>query len=353
MVNEKRVLLGDFISDIIIEQIASQFAEMISNGIINKNHSNDETKKIFKLSLQNLPVDEDKITYECIDVFTDKKRSKNDINNKKRENIICSIINKDIPDKYYKDSSEWYNLKNQTELFINKLCEENYITSINDVKCTIKGGRTNHYDFKININNEKDFMVEFKFNSSCVNNTPQFVSPMKPSQYLDGSYEDHYYDGYFRELSKLYKLPLPTKEQYLKCIHSPKPSYLKDYQEKYYRGCVKSSKYSGKENDVDFYETSKKISRTSIVDFILKYNLKNDKLTEYLLETQKNKYYMLYKDGHIHMETIKIDDFIITETIKEPEKNRYIAKTRSGKNLKILLRWKNGNGIAFPSFQIS
>jgi hypothetical protein len=30
-----------------------------------------------------------------------------------------------------------------------------------------------------------------------------------------------------------------------------------------------------------------------------------------------------------------------------------MAKTKSDRNIKILLRWKNGNGIAFPSFQIS
>ena len=62
---------------------------------------------------------------------------------------------------------------------------------------------------------------------------------------------------------------------------------------------------------------------------------------------------MLYKDGKINLETINLDDYIITEIIKDPNKNRYIAKTKSGKHLKILLRWKNGNGIAFPSFQIS
>ena len=35
------------------------------------------------------------------------------------------------------------------------------------------------------------------------------------------------------------------------------------------------------------------------------------------------------------------------------KKSRYIAKTKTNGNLIILLRWKNGNGIAFPSFQIS
>ena len=62
---------------------------------------------------------------------------------------------------------------------------------------------------------------------------------------------------------------------------------------------------------------------------------------------------MLYKDGKFYLETINLDDYIITAITKDSKNNRYIAKTKSDRNLKILLRWKNGNGIAFPSFQIS
>jgi len=76
-------------------------------------------------------------------------------------------------------------------------------------------------------------------------------------------------------------------------------------------------------------------------------------LTEYLLETQKNKYYMFYKNNNIYLETVNQDNYIITSYIKDPDKQRYMATTKSGNILKILLRWKNGNGIAFPSFQIS
>ena len=41
---------------------------------------------------------------------------------------------------------------------------------------------------------------------------------------------------------------------------------FKKHQEKYYMGCKDSSKYSGYENDINFYEQSKKISRNSIKD---------------------------------------------------------------------------------------
>lgn len=293
------------------------------------------------------------ITYNCINAFINKNRSNNDNNNKIRENIIVCIINNNIPEEYYRFSLRWSKLKNTIDLFVKQLCNIKCIPYIDSIVCIHKAGRCHHYDFKLIINNSIEFMVEFKFNVSCVDNTPQFVSPMKPSQYLDSSYEEYYYDYYFTTLVNTYNLPLPTKEDYLKYIHSPKPKCLQEHQIKYYRGCSKSSKYSGNKNDEEFYESSKTLSNNSISTFISKFGVNQDKLTEYLLDTQKNKYYMLYKDGRIYLDIINLNDYIITEITKDPSKYRYIAKTKSGKNLKILLRWKNGNGIAFPSFQIS
>jgi hypothetical protein len=258
-----------------------------------------------------------------------------------------------IPIEYYTYSLRWKNLKKEIHVFIKKLCEINDIKKVENIECIHKAGRGNHYDFKLIINKVEEFMIEFKFNASRVDETPQFVSPMKPSQYLDSSYEEYYYDNYFITLSNRFNLSIPTKEEYLKEIHSPKPTCVKTHQEKYYKGCRASSKYSGNEDDITFYENSKKMSNESISSFIIKNGLKEEKLSEYLIETQKNKYYMLYKNGKLNLETIKLDNYIITEVVKQPIYNRYIANTKSGRSLKILLRWKNGNGIAFPSFQIS
>lgn len=306
-----------------------------------------------KNKLEPIECRSDKIKYIDINVFKCKNRSKNDSNNKKRENIISCIINNKIPEEYYTSSLSWSSLKNETFIYIEKLCKNRDITCINTIECIHKAGRGHHYDFKLIINNSEEFMLEFKFNASVVNDAPQFVSPMKPSQYLDSSYEEYYYNNYFIYLVNDYKLNLPKKEEYMKHLHSTKPQCLKEHQEKYYRGCIKSSKYSGEENDINFYESSKKASHDSIKNFISNYDINKDKLTKYLLETQINKYYMLFKDGKFYLETINLDNYIIAEIIKEPEKNRYIAKTKSNRILKILLRWKNGNGIAFPSFQIS
>jgi hypothetical protein len=293
------------------------------------------------------------IIYNDINLFTTNTiRANNDINNKKREQLIEYIINNKIPEHYYK-SSKWKNLKNEINTFIKNICEIKNITCCNKIQCICKAGRGHHYDFKIEINDNIEIYVEFKFNADCVKDIPQFVSPMKPSQYLESCYEEYYYDNYLKEILEEYNLPLPKREEYLKQIHSTNPCCLKEIQQKYYSGCKKSSQYLNNTNDIEFYEKMKKISSESIATFISQNKLDDKKLTNYLLNTQKGKYYMLYKNNKIYLQTINQDDYIITSVINEPHKYRYVAITKTGKQINILLRWKNGNGIAYPAFQIS
>ena len=293
------------------------------------------------------------IKYEDINAFNISTKNNNDYNNKKRESIICSIINNKIPNDYYKYSFRWYKLKTEINSYIVKLCKNKNITIINNIECIYKAGRKHHYDFQIIINKNIIFNVEFKFNVEYVSETPQFVSPMKPSQYLEKSYEEYYYDNYLINIINEYDFLLPTKEEYLNKIHSTNPKCISKLQNKYYNGCEKSSKFTGNENDINFYNKLKEVSKKSIKDFITEYDLKIDKLSSYLLESQENKYYMLYKNSNIYLQTINPDNYIITNYKKEPELQRYTAITKTGLEMKILLRWKNGNGIAYPAFQIS
>ena len=76
-------------------------------------------------------------------------------------------------------------------------------------------------------------------------------------------------------------------------------------------------------------------------------------LNTYLRSTQEGKNYMLYKNGVFKYEIVDIDHYEIVSVERAPERSSYIATTKTGKKMKILLRWKNGNGIAFPAFQIS
>jgi hypothetical protein len=120
----------------------------------------------------------------------------------------------------------------------------------------------------------------------------------------------------------------------------------------YYQGCSRSSKYiADNKKAISFYTSCNEISNQCITQFIKETELDIEKLNQYLIQSQDEKIYLLYKKGKFHLQTFSIDDYIIKSYKKES--NRYIATTRTNKKLKILLRWKNGNGIAFPAFQIS
>lgn len=334
---------------------------MISSEKLNSILLIQKRFRIWKKTINTLkPVVYNKqtIDFNSIYLFMGKNqsKSKNDKHNKIRESIIECIINDNIPKQYYRLSLRWSNIKKGIYTYIETLCREKNIDNIYHIECIHKGGRIHKYDFMViisTLNRTYEFKIEFKFNTSNVKDTPQFVSPMKPSQYLESSYEEYYYNNYFIQLIKQYNLELPEKETYLKEIHSSYPDCLKAHQEKYRQGCKKSKAFSNLKNDIDFYNTSKKLSRDSISSFISSNTLNQGKLTDYLLESQKDKYYMLYKNGTFYLETINNDNYIITDVTNEPKKNRYIAQTKSGIFLNILLRWKNGNGIALPSFQIS
>jgi len=288
--------------------------------------------------------------------FLISQRKTNDKNNKIRERIICDIINNSVPPEYFA-IPEWLSLKTAIYNYLNILNGNAYYSR---VECQQKGGRKFNYDFNIifytpDTEMPSAYNVEFKFNVSSINQTPQFVSPVNPSQYMSLSYENYFFEYYLPLLADFSGFPLPTKETYMKEIHSTTPQCMKLYQDLYYNGCKSSSRFTNEERAIAFYEKSKELSAQSIRRFIEIADIKTDILSKYLQESQKNKTYMLYSKGEIIFEKTNMDDYLLDASsyIKNPAKSRFEFTTISGKHIQVLLRWKNGNGIAFPSFQIS
>jgi hypothetical protein len=125
------------------------------------------------------------------------------------------------------------------------------------------------------------------------------------------------------------------------------------YQTMYYNGCSSSKKYTNNEKDIQFYELAKKISKECITNFINNTELNIELLSSYLYKTQKGKIYMLYSDKTFTLHHVDMNHYIIDSVDKNATKSKYTCISKSGKKLNVLLRWKNGNGIAFPAFQIS
>jgi hypothetical protein len=308
-------------------------------------------KTLFSLkSFNPFTYDKKVINVKSINAFNVSSRSSNDTKNKTRELIIGALINNRVPENYFV-LAKWRTLKYNLIDYVNSLTNKPYIK----VECKNKAGRANKYDFLIKLYYTQDtydeYKVEFKFNASSLNKAPQFVSPMKPSRYLSNNYEEFYYTNYLYKLAHKGNLKIPSKEEYLKHIHSNKPSCMKQYQELYYKGCKTSSKYTGNQEHIDFYNYAKELSKISISEFISNTELNTSMLTNYLQTSQANKIYMLYTNNCFVKQVINSDDYELLDVIKHSNSYECISKT--GKKIYALIRWKNGNGIALPAFQIS
>lgn len=319
-------------------------------------------------------------------------RSQNDKNNKLREAIICAVIDNKVPQAYYK-TQRWHDLKQCVDGFLHQVmlttggCDDGS-SSYTHVECSHAAGRGHNYDFLITFTGadgttKTEHKVEFKFNASKISDTPQFVSPMKPSQYLSASYEEFFYDNYMTKIANT-TLPLPPREEWLKQIHNNAPPCVKHLQEKYYAGCPGSSQFTNADDDIAFYNLCKSMSKESIAKFITENDLDIVKLSNYLRESQEGKVYMLFQPAaaavdtdadtdadadadtdadagslsssslpSITLQTVDPAHYTIASCTKNPKKSRYECVSETGKKINILLRWKNGNGIAFPAFQIS
>jgi len=296
------------------------------------------------------------VGYKDINVFNSYlslSRNSNHASNKTRENIVGAMINNKVPSGYY-IIDKWMKMKRAVDAYLKELNkEEKYDT----VECVHKSGRKNHYDFLITFYGEtqRSFKIEFKFNASSIGKCPQFVQLMKPSQYMSTSYEEYYYDNYLSSLSKSTNLPIPSRDAYLRQIHSTSPKCMKLYQDLYYKGCKKSTKFTGAEKDIEFYNLANNISRESITTFIENKNTMLDinRLSSYLVKSQDGKIYMLYYKGAFKLEYANMDDYSFDSVIKNPSKFNFECLSKTGKKNNVLLRWKNGNGIAYPAFQIS
>lgn len=283
---------------------------------------------------------------------TSTGRSQNDSDNKMREDIIAAMSY--INEEYFTDpehGTSWRQIKTSFDLKMREICP-----SYSSYKIIHKAGRRFNYDFEVKFFDSNQIEItmvklEFKYNAASIDEAPQFVSPMRPSQYLSENFEEYYYFNYLIPLLNKYSLTVPELEIYLKNIHKTKPECMSEAQLLYYQGCNQSSKYTGTEDALTFYNECIKASSKCIKEFISETELDIEKLNQYLIKSQKDKIYLLYKNGEFYTQQLHPDYY----TIKSYEKddNRYIATTNLNEKVGILLRWKNGNGIAYPAFQIS
>ena len=273
------------------------------------------------------------------DEVSAQDRGKNDERNKIRESILIGILNSKIPNHWFSQSNKWRELKNAVDDYIKQLLKyKNINDKPKNVSCKPKAGRKYCYDFELIVNEKYHFKIEFKFNVHSVSDTPQFVSPMKPSQYTTQSFEKYWYHEIVKSIAIFGGLKMPTEDAFDKEIHQPDPPCMKEFKTKY-------------KLDAEFQKYCKKLDKKGIKDYINNTDIHTKALTNYLINKQEDKLYMCYKKGKFLLEVIDKDLFVLEELI-EKKPTCWIYKTKKGMNLQITLRFKNGCGLIYPAFQI-
>jgi hypothetical protein len=290
------------------------------------------------IELLNISIS-NKIKFDDINYFYNvSSKSENDESNKVRENIISSIINNEIPKEYFQDI-RWSNLKLELENYI----RNHFGGFYEKIECKQKGGRKFNHDFTFRFFKENQVVeernIEFKYNAMNIDETPQWVSPHNPSQYLNINFEEWYYDNVLPKIVGLTSMEIPDKSIYLKQINSPNPECMMEFKKLY-----KESKA--------FSDNCKKIDRDGIRNYISIAELNTEKLSDYFVKSQKDKHYLLYKNKKFYYDKMNIDNMRIKKDFIVKKAPNFICKMKSGQKIEIRLRWKNGNGIAYPAFQI-
>jgi len=268
-------------------------------------------------------------------------RNNNDHNNKVRELAIYCMANNIIPNEWLNDQ-RWLTLNDDLHSFFNSLVDE-----YQGYECFMKGGRGSNYDFdiKYKIDEETSIVkkIEFKYGCQRITGCPQFLSL---SANFDTNYSEKFYDNCVPQISELYGIDIPPKDEYLRCVRGTNYSKMEWFQHIY-------------ENEDEHKVEKKKIVDESIHNYLSTYinNIDLEKLQRKFNQTQSDKIYMCYCNGNFVKDQIETDELTLVGMDRlKAGRNRLnhtvILNTNSNTNIHMLLRWRNHAGILNPAWQI-
>ena len=306
---------------------------------------------------------------EDIALFFKKGASKdtNDSENRIREDILV-FLEKELPPEYA-NNPKWSYLYARFHETLKSICPTEY----DHLQIIQKGGRSFNYDFEIiYFNSSNDELhrakVEFKHNTSTIDKMPQILSlqdkfgligAMSYSEY----YYTHYLDAYLAVIG--YTGDKPSLTEYVALVagiaHEKHPMFgymrkAESGQCKAESGQCKAESGQCKAESGQCKAECADIVKESIHTYLYKYivKFKVDEFSNKLIESQKNKYFLLWdlKQFHVDMLTEK-DLQILHINIKPSKKNANTVIALSVKyEFQLLLRWRNHNGILNPAWQI-
>ena len=268
-------------------------------------------------------------------------RAKNDANNRAREDALLELTRDDI--------TECATLKQDLHLALASLCPFDF----SRYELTKKAGRGHSYDFDLAFysgSGSGDLLLcviklEFKYGSSSIEKLPQFYQKNTAWGITPVLYHDFFYDGPYLDEICLHCPDAPEKpdrETYMRHIMKTTYSCHPFFQYLYDNEAIKQ-----KDKDA--------IVKRSIREFLAAYGSQIDvaAVASKIMSTQTNKQYLLY-DPKSKTFLCQSCDFLDGElTFVRVKKNNTIVLTNGAYEFKLLLRWKNHQGILNPAWQVS
>lgn len=279
---------------------------------------------------------------ERIQLFYKKGSSKadNDAENKIREDVLVFLEN-ELPPEYAADE-KWRNLYEKFHETLRTLCPTEYTR----VKIVKKGGRIFNYDFDVIYLNSENIEIyraklEFKHNSKKIEKIPQILSLQDRFGLIDAiTYSEHYYthylDAYLAAIE--YAGDKPTLQEYITLVAGIAPEKHPMF---IYMRAAKSN------------PMVKDSIHTYLHTYVSKFKV--DEFTKKLVESQTNKYFLLWDLSQFHIDTLSTEDLTIRHIHlqnREKKQTNTIVALSNTSEYHLLLRWRNHNGILNPAWQI-
>ena len=287
-------------------------------------------------------------THESIQLFYSKGSSKgmNDAENKVRESILVFLANP-LPAEYA-ENTLWVQLYTRFHEALRTICGQEY----GRVDIKKMAGRAHNYDLLATFYGTDDIEIriaklEFKHNCSSLDKAPQILSLQDRFGLIPAvSYAKYYYDtgldayiatvGYIGEKPNLDEyMALVCGTEYSRC---PMTQYM---------------------YEVEAHGDNKKqctaIVKESISGYLDKYasTVDIDKLNAKLLDSQMDKYFLLWDLNRFGIHTYSQQDLRIRGEYGMTIKNKNtIVLMSDNYEYHLLLRWRNHAGILNPAWQI-
>jgi len=321
--------------------------KIIEKKILNDNESGNITPDNEE---DETDISENENEEDDLELFFKKfPKDKNDLINKRRELILKKLIE----DKLIVNKRKYRDLKKNINIELKKYCPDNFTR----IKCELKAGRKNNYDFDIIYYNDKELIkqikLEFKYGVNSITKYPEFYSLycktlniFNNKDYIQYFYKniDIFISTFPDDISKNLIENKPSYSEYLKIVNDTK------YKHKFQEIIYKYSKETG--NNISF----KKFINQQISDFLKDLKIEDfkfEKIKDLILDTQKNKVFLFIHNDKVNSEIID-NKLIMTNNFHIKNNNTIVFKsTEENYSIDWLLRWKNHKGCSVPGWQIS